>query len=142
VRARMLAGALTMLALSACGPHEDVAEKRSEPVAIEKVPGTQLTRLVVEPAAVATIGITTANVGANAGADGRRLPSAALLYGPDGAPFVYVRSQENTFDRHPVTVDRVDGDVAVLREGPDEGAAVVTQGAAELVGMEFGLEDE
>lgn len=142
MRARLLAGALAMTVLASCGYHQDSAEEPAEAVAVSKVPGTELTRLAVEPEAVETIGIETENVTGVAGADVRSLPVAALLYGPDGAPFVYVRSAENTFDRRPVTVDRVDGDVATLRDGPDAGSAVVTQGAAELVGMEFGLEDE
>jgi hypothetical protein len=140
MRARFLASALVLSALAACGPQHGEAEEEAEPVAIETVPGTELTRLVVEPEAVEALGITTADVADAAGT--RELPSAALLYGPDGSPFVYVRSDEDTFDRRPVTVDHVDGDRAVLREGPDAGTPVVTQGAAELVGMEFGLEDE
>lgn len=142
MRASLPAAALVMMALASCGFHESAAEEPPEPVAVSKVPGTDLTRLVVEPDAVATLGISTANVGGGTAGDQRLIPSAALLYGPDGAPFVYVRSEENTFDRRPVTVDHVDGDVATLQDGPDEGTPVVTQGAAELVGMEFGLEDE
>src|SRR4051812_39596450 len=102
-----------MVALSACGPHQDTAEEPSDPVAVEKVPGTDLARLVVEPEAVSRLGISTADVAAGTGASGTRIPAAALLYGPDGEPFVYVRSEENTFDRHPVTVDRVDGEQAM-----------------------------
>jgi multidrug efflux pump subunit AcrA (membrane-fusion protein) len=139
----LVPGAFVLAALAGCGPHTDEAAEPQDPVALSKVPGTELTRLVVEPDAVSTIGISTADVSAFAGAaELRGFPSAALMYGPDGAPFVYVNSEENTYDRHPVTVDHVDGDVAVVREGPVQGTPVVTQGAAELVGMEFGLEDE
>jgi membrane fusion protein, heavy metal efflux system len=41
--------------------------------------------------------------------------------------------------RERVTVEFIEGDQAVLSKGPAEGSAVVTVGAAELYGTEFGV---
>ena len=43
------------------------------------------------------------------------------------------------FKREPIDVERIDGDVAVVRSGPAAGTPVVTVGAAELWGFEFGV---
>lgn len=135
---------ILLACLAACGPHQEVGATRAEPFTAVPIAGSKLVQLRLEPAAVQTLGIRTATVGVVPGSTGPTLsfPSAALMYGPDGASFVYVSPAANTYARHAVTVDHVDGDDAVVREGPEQGTTVVTQGAAELMGMEFGLEDE
>ena len=67
---------------------------------------------------------------------------AALLYDADGRSWAYTNPTPLTFVREPVTVDRVDGDRAYLRSGPAPGTAVVTVGAAELLGVEYGVDGE
>ena len=44
--------------------------------------------------------------------------------------------------RAPITVDRVDGETAYLVKGPAVGTAVVTVGAPELYGAEYGVGGE
>jgi len=66
------------------------------------------------------------------------VPRAAILVDVQGGRWVYVRRQPRTFARHAVQVAWVDGDDAVLERGPAAGTEVVTLGAAELFGAEFG----
>lgn len=67
------------------------------------------------------------------------VPYAAVLYGVHGETWVYTNPEPLIFVRSPITVDYIDGDMAVLSEGPAVGTAVVTLGAAELFGTETGV---
>jgi len=71
---------------------------------------------------------------------GERLvvPRAALLFDIHGGSWVYVQQAPCTFLRSRVQVAWVDGAEAVLERGPSPGTEVVTLGAAELFGTEFG----
>ncbi len=55
-----------------------------------------------------------------------------------GATWAYERTAPRTYRRTRVLVDFTEGDTAVLAYGPAEGTEVVTAGAAELFGTEFG----
>ncbi len=68
------------------------------------------------------------------------IPYAALIYDLNGDTWTYTNPEPLVFVRHRVTVDYVDGDLAVLSDGPSAGVAVVKIGAAELFGVEFGVE--
>ena len=134
------AGALALAALSACGPsHGEIEETAAELFQIEAGHG-HVTRVVLEPAAIETLRIETGKVAGGVG--GSTLPYSALVYGPDGSTFVYTNPEANTYDRQSVTVDHIAGDEVYVSAGPAPDTPVVTQGAAELTGMEFGLEDE
>ena len=76
---------------------------------------------------------------AEAGATQKVIPYAAVLYDADGKTWVYANPGPRTFLRAPITVDRIDGDDAFLSDGPPSGTAVVTVGAEELYGTEFGF---
>jgi len=69
-------------------------------------------------------------------------PLDAVLYDKDGKTWVFVSTGKLAFQRAPVTVSKVDGDVAVLASGPPAGTVVVTVGAAELLGAEDGVPGE
>ena len=66
------------------------------------------------------------------------VPRAALLRDIHGGAWVYEKTAPHTFARRRVVVERVVGDLAALASGPKPGAKVVTDGAAELFGAEFG----
>jgi membrane fusion protein, heavy metal efflux system len=66
------------------------------------------------------------------------VPRAALLYDYQGGTWVYERKAPLTYARRRVRLDHLRGNLAVLLEGPKPGAEVVTLGAAELFGTEFG----
>jgi len=62
-----------------------------------------------------------------------------VLYDADGTTWAYAASERNVFVRNEIVVDRIEGDLAYLVEGPPVGAEVVTTGAAELYGTETGV---
>lgn len=67
------------------------------------------------------------------------VPFTAILYDIHGGAWVYQQMDEHVFARQRVSVEYVDGDTAVLASGPVAGSKVVTDGAAELFGTEFGV---
>jgi hypothetical protein len=70
------------------------------------------------------------------------VPYAAVIYGVHGETWAYIRNPGEsslTFVRVPLTVERIKGDLAILSEGPDVGAEVVTVGVAELYGTDTGV---
>src|SRR5215213_9597363 len=70
------------------------------------------------------------------------MPYAALLYDSEGKAFAYTSPKPLTFVRKDIKVERVEGDRVMLAEGPPAGARVVTTGADEVYGTEFGVEEE
>lgn len=72
------------------------------------------------------------------------VPAAAVLYDPSGASWVYERAAPQVFLRRRVEVVQIEDGVALLGKSsvqPDGlrvGSAVVTAGAIELYGAEFG----
>ena len=70
------------------------------------------------------------------------IPYSAVLYDVNGGAWTFINSTPLTFVRHPIAIDRIEGDKAVLTNGPDAGAKVVTVGATELYGSEMEFEEE
>lgn len=66
------------------------------------------------------------------------VPEAAVLYDIHGDAWVYQDMGDNTYARRRVQIARHAGGRAVIARGLSEGAKVVTAGAAELFGTEFG----
>lgn len=67
------------------------------------------------------------------------VPRAALLHDAYGGSWVYEAREGGVFIRRRVSVVDLVDDVAVLDQGPPPGTRVVTAGAAELFGTEFGV---
>jgi len=65
-------------------------------------------------------------------------PYSAILYDMYGGAWVYENSAPQIFIRRRVELHHVMGDLAILSRGPPAGTKVVTAGAAELFGTEFG----
>jgi hypothetical protein len=128
--------ALVALMTGACGSAPAVAANKPA-VTVEVIEGSDVKRIVLSESAAARLGVETAPVGQTQvdGTDRRIVPYAALIYDAKGGSWVYV----NTFVRHSVVVDRITGDQALLREGPDAGAIVATVGVPELWGVETGV---
>jgi hypothetical protein len=66
------------------------------------------------------------------------IPYSAVLYDADGATWTYTSPKPLVFVRNDIRVDSIEGRTAVLRDGPAAGTAVVTVGAPELWGIEYG----
>jgi RND family efflux transporter MFP subunit len=66
------------------------------------------------------------------------VPDTAVLYDIHGATWVYEDLGGNAYVRRRIEVARHAGNRAIIRRGLGEGVKVVTAGAAELFGTEFG----
>lgn len=108
---------------------------KSQPYEIgEKNAETGIASVTLTEKAAERTGIETAAV-----EDGSAVPYSAIWYDAKGGAFVYVVTAPLSYVRAPITVDRVEGDQAILSAGPEAGTEIVTQGAAELYGAETGL---
>jgi hypothetical protein len=67
------------------------------------------------------------------------IPYAAVIYDLTGDTWVYTSPEPLTFVRQPISVDYIEGDMAVLVDGPDAGTLVATVGVAELYGADTGV---
>jgi hypothetical protein len=105
---------------------------------------TGLASVTLTEKAAERVGIETAVV-AEAGAvregssGSLSVPYGAILYDAKGNAFVYAVTGPLSYVRAPITVDYVEGDNAILSDGPSSGTEVVAVGVAELYGAETGL---
>jgi len=67
------------------------------------------------------------------------VPYSSILYDMYGSAWVYEKTEPRVYVRQRVELHYVLDELAVLSRGPDIGANVVTAGAAELFGTEFGV---
>lgn len=128
--------------VSSSRPENPSARAEEEPpVQVEPLPETDLKRVTLGTRAAERLGIETAPVREEIVSGRRRttVPYAALLYDASGATWVYTNPESLVFVRHRVSVEDIAGDLAMLSDGPAVGTAVVTAGAAELFGAEFGV---
>ncbi|MEZ5356279.1 MAG: HlyD family efflux transporter periplasmic adaptor subunit [Bryobacteraceae bacterium] len=70
--------------------------------------------------------------------DCRAAPFSAIVYDIHGGTWVYEKAAAQRYVRRRVQIDHTAGSLACLVSGPPNGAEVVTEGAAELWGVEFG----
>jgi hypothetical protein len=154
---RWLAVALLLAAaqISACGkssPFNNTAAGNGPAAKVETIKGTSTVRIVLSATAARRLGIETARVrrepatvhGSSArhgGAVRTAIPYAAVLYGPDGNTFTFTSPSPLVYVPRLIDVDHISGQVAVLRRGPPVGTDVVTTGSAELLGVEYGVEE-
>jgi hypothetical protein len=133
--------------LSACVQKEaDLALKHDDddddhPAKVEQVAETDISRVILTARAAQRLDIQMAPAFeaqvAPAGLQRRVVPYAAVLYDAQGNTWVYTSPEPQVFVRYPINVDYIDGDRAVLSDGPPPGTQVVIAGAAELFGTEF-----
>ena len=112
---------------------------------------SDINRVTLTPEAATKLGVRTASAGAAvmpASTDGTgtspeiTVPADAVIYDKDGKTWVYIVDGPRSFQREAVTVERIDGDSAILTSGPKPGVKVVTVGAQELLGAELGVAGE
>jgi hypothetical protein len=70
---------------------------------------------------------------------GKVVPYSALIYDKYGQTWVYTSPNPRTFVRHKVEVDYIQGNIAVLKDGPPAGTVIASVGAAELYGADAGI---
>lgn len=137
---------IAALQLSACAQKSATSATsptKSQPGMVEPIKGTNLNRVVLSPKAAERLGIKTEPVRelslSDGGAPRKIVPYGSVLYQPNGDTLIYTNPEPLVFVQSPVTIDYIEGDLAVLLDGPPSGTAVVTVGGAELLGLEFGV---
>ena len=138
-RGTMVAALLVVpLLLTACGGKAG-EEETAKPAVIQQVKGSDVTRVTLTAAAAKRLDVHTATVRRD-GTGTHRLviPYEAVLYDPNGSTWTYTSPKPLVFQREDISVARIDGDPAVLTKGPAIGTPVVTVGAAEIWGVEYG----
>lgn len=141
---RLAALFIASLPLGACARTAVSEEAVSKAFKVESIEGTDLKRVILSDAAAQRLDIQTTAVRSVAvrGTQRKVVPYSAILYDAEGHTWAYTSPAPLTFVRVPVTVDYVEGDVAVLSDGPAAAVRVVTVGAAELYGCEEEFEEE
>lgn len=139
---------VTGLLASGCAETSESSEtSANEPATVEQVKGSDLSRITLTKRAVERLALQTAavhevTVPAPNGDETRRsaVPYGAVIYDPDGKTWVYTSPEPRSYVRASVTVDFIDGELAVLSDGPPVGTEVVSVAAAELYGAELGVD--
>jgi hypothetical protein len=128
------------LPLAACGGSALEAEGQEPAVTTHvKVNGAQVTRVTLTAAAAKRLGVRTAVVQSHgAGTSRMAIPYDAVLYDPDGETWTYTSPEPLAFQRADIRIARIDGKFAILTNGPPVGTRVVTAGASEIWGVEYG----
>jgi hypothetical protein len=139
VAAMLLLGTLPV---AGCQGGDEDAAAADEPAKVEPVEGADgifqvtLTAEAAERIDLQTAVVRTEGEGA---AERTIVPYSAIVYETDGETWVYASTDDLSFVREHVSVQEIDGDRAVLSEGPPAGTEVVTVGVAELFGAEHGI---
>jgi hypothetical protein len=113
------------------------------------IEGSELNRVILTAGAAERVGIKTVvvrevstTVPGKGVARHTVIPIGAVIYDRKGATWTYTTVEPLNYVRQRVVIARSDGDLAVLQSGPPAGTAVVAIGAAELLGIEYGVEGE
>lgn len=126
------------VSLPACGGTSSGSDGGYEPSGLAEIPGSDVKRVTLTAEGARRVGIRTAPVAVRSAV--KVIPHAAVLYEEDGDTFVYTSPERLSYVRAPIEIDRVEGDRALLDDGPPAGTQVVTVGGAELLGSEFEVE--
>ena len=121
---------------------EDTEERKAAEV--EHLDGVEPARVKLTQDAANRLEIQTDTVRDSDvdGAQRKVIPYAAILYDTQGDTWTYTNPEPLTYVRHPIVVDHIVQELAVLTDGPPAGTEVVTVGAAELYGSEIEFEEE
>jgi hypothetical protein len=133
---------LGLLSVAGCQGGDEDAAAADEPAKVEPVEGSDgLSQVTLTAEAAERIDLQTAVVRTEGEGAAERtiVPYSAIVYETDGETWVYTSADDLSFVREHVSVLEIDGDRAVLSEGPPAGTEVVTVGVAELFGAEHGI---
>jgi hypothetical protein len=131
---------IAAVGVTACG--KKLATTAAEEVAkVEPISGSALKRLTLSQKAAERMNLQTVAVrdAQVKGAQRKVIPYAAILYDTKGDSWAYTSPEPLRFVRQQVKVDYIDGDQAILTDGPAAGTALVTTGATQLLGLEVGV---
>lgn len=129
----------TSLALGAagCAQIPEAASANADPAVLAEVPGTDLHRITLTERAVERVDLKTEVTSVDPQTQKLSVSYWAILYDSTGKTWVYTNPEPRVYVRQAITVERINGAVALLSDGPAAGTVVVTTGAEELYGAEF-----
>lgn len=108
--------------------------------------GRPATLAAMKPGTTAAVKTAAANVKPGALRNSSRaltvIPLTAVIYDPQGRSWTYVVTAPRSFIREAIVIDHTVGAKVFLRAGPPAGTPVVTLGAPELLGAEYGVGEE
>ena len=139
--AGLVIGAAAILAGCAAATPDETPPALIKPVAGSQIPQLQLTERAVQRLGIVTQPVRQMTTTASQPAH-EVIPYSAVVYDHDGSTWTYVNTAARTYEREPITVTGIDGQVALLAAGPAAGTPVVTVGAAELLGTEYNISGE
>jgi streptogramin lyase len=139
----LTAGMLVVsMQLAGCERQSAEAHPAEHPVEVVKVAG-QSNRVTMTAKAIERIDLKTETVReqevSRAPSPRRVVPHSSLIYDPKGQTWVYTSPQPRTFIKHKVDVAYVEGNLAVLNDGPPAGTVVVSTAATEVYGADTGV---
>jgi hypothetical protein len=124
----------------ACQKHDET-HHAEHPATIEKIEGSELSRVTLSEKAIQRLDLKTdevREVKVKGSTTPRKVvPYSALIYDPQGNTWIYTSPQSRTFVRQKVEVDFIEGNFVVLNDGPPVGTVVASVAVAELYGAEF-----
>lgn len=129
--------AAAMLPLAGCEKKAIAKSEVPKAAAVSIAGADGIKTITLSDLATKRLGITFVEV-AKAG-EGLTIPYNALLYDPSGGEWAYASSATNVYARTALKVEKIDGEVVYLSKGPAAGTKLVTNGAAELYGIEYGV---
>src|SRR3990172_11017045 len=117
---------VSVLPLAACSQHDSQAAHGDRPAQVDKIEGSELSRVTLTEKAAERIGLETASVREQEldGSSRKVVPYSSLIYDPQGRTWIYTSPQLRTFVRQQVEVDTIDGDVVLLIDGPPVGTKI------------------
>jgi len=139
----LVAGLMILgLPLTAC-QRLVTTSKAESPAEVVRVEGSKLNRVTLTERAMQRIALKTDQVReqlmSRSASLRKVVPYSSLIYDAHGETWVYISPQPRTFVRHKVDVDYIEGDIAVLNDGPPVGTVVASVGVAELYGTDSGV---
>jgi hypothetical protein len=131
------------LLCAACQKHQVAKHEAEHPVEVKKIEGSDVNRVTMTERAIERLDLKTDRVReqrvARSTSPKRVVPHSALIYDPKGETWVYTSPEPRTFVKHKVEVDYVEGDLAVLNDGPPAGTTVVSAAVAQVYGADSGV---
>ena len=111
-RLTLMGTIVSVLPLAACSQHDSQAAHGDHPAQVDKIEGSELSRVTLTEKAAERIGLETASVREQEldGSLRQVVPYSSLIYDPKGRTWVYTSPQPRTFVRQQVEVDSIDGD--------------------------------
>ena len=117
------------------------ATTQGGPATVEHIDGSELSKVTLTEHAAQRIGLQVGDVSEQQvdGVMRKVIPFSAIFYDSMGNAWAYTNPEGLSYIRAPLTIERIEGDVAILTEGPEVGTKVVSVGAALLYGAEHGV---